>query len=323
MKNKPSKPYRVIYDLNYAPTTFDFGHFLAIAECKRQLFSRASEGIHLTILADLYRDSTNRDRITKSYEKDWRLKNIILGCCSILPTIKDIHLITDVSNVHKEQYDWPVGYGREISKIRRQSPNNDPKSVALPVYARAMVEMYKNGVNPSVLTASRYAQALAKGVTPKKYFTLTLRTSWLYADRNVNLDDWYKFYEFLVSEGHAVVVIPDHEDYFSSKTYKAYDWEVCAPACLNVELRMAVYEAAQLNFCSSNGPPSLMYYSNARFLQFDQLRGNELSDNFWVKVNGIPIGESFPWSSNLQKLVWKDSSFETLKAEYLEIECSL
>ena len=323
MSNKPSNPYRVIYDLNYAPLTFDFGHFLAISEARRQLSSIKSEGIHLTILADFYREVTDRDKITKGYEKDWRLKNIILGCCSILPTIKDIHLITDVNEVYKRPYDWPRGYNSEISETRSQFPNFDRESKSLPCSAQNMIEMHKVGVNPSVLKASSYAKALAKGITPKKYFTLTLRTSWLFSDRNINLDDWHKFYEFLLGEGHDVVVIADHEDYFSGKAYKGYDWEVCDAACLNVELRMAVYEAAQLNFCSSNGPAALMYFSNAKFLQFDQLRADHLGKNFWLKVNGIPVGESFPWFNNLQKLVWKDSSFETLKEEYLAVESSL
>ncbi len=319
MKRQKTKKFDVIYDLNDSPITFDFAHFLVLADCVRQQVDGA-DNFQLTIRADNYRAITARDQVTQSFEKDWRVKNILLGCCSVLPTIKNVHLVKNFKEHNKKVYDWPKGY-----KANRPV-GNDGISMERMLDARLgsmILAEYKKGAEPRVLEASPYAIAAMKRLLPERYITLTLRSSWIYANRNVELEEWYKFYKYLLSEGYSVVVIPDQEDYFSRKDYGKYDWVICDAACLNVELRIAAYSSAILNICSSNGPPSLMYYSHAKFLQFDQLRGGEYNENQWEAMNGFPVGGNFPWFDRLQRLVWKDSNFETLIEEYLSVSSHL
>ncbi len=88
MISEKNNNFKVMYDLNLSPTTYDFGHYLVHAEAVRQLTHKNSL-IDLTIRADGFRSHTPRDKAMKDDEKWWRIKSIVLGCCSILNTISN------------------------------------------------------------------------------------------------------------------------------------------------------------------------------------------------------------------------------------------
>ena len=91
MISEKNNNFKVMYDLNLSPTTYDFGHYLVHAEAVRQLTHKNSL-IDLTIRADGFRSHTPRDKTMKDDEKWWRIKSIILGCCSILNSLISIAL---------------------------------------------------------------------------------------------------------------------------------------------------------------------------------------------------------------------------------------
>ena len=290
------RPLRGLWDQSLSPVTFDFGAYLAILDCFRQIH-RPHAGVDLTIRVGAFRDVTPRDRVTTLDEKQWRLKSVILDLCELLPTIRSLTLT-------------PAADG----------PFDFPTDEAAPYYARSAVELHRQGANPRVLKAPAFACQQIR--FPRPYVTLTLRTSDYFPDRNPDLDVWHRFSLFLRAIGYRVVVVPDQGDFLGARRYSRFDWTVYEAACLDLRLRMALYENAVMNVGSSNGPVGIMFYSQAPVLQFDQLRGGICTPDFWTTSNGFPVGEQFPWSRPNQRMTWTDSSYENMVREWTALKLS-
>jgi hypothetical protein len=291
-----------VYDLKLAPITFDFGTYLAIIDCYRQLNDHSH--INLIIRASEYRRKSQRDFALQAAEKHWRLKNIILDCCELLPSIKNIHLLR-LGNEQEHRIDFPEDYSTlELNNER------------LPYLAKDVYHFFEQGAQPRVLKAPEYAHSLIDKYITTPFITLTLRSSRHFTNRNVDLEDWYMFYRYLKGSGYNVIVVPDQDDVLGSRAHELYDWCTYVPASLDIRLRAALYEKAKLNVCSSNGPTGVMFFSDAPLLMFDQTRGDEYSGKQWKKLTGLSPGENWPWCGAHQKMTWRDSDFHSLVGEF-------
>ena len=299
------------------PISYDFGHFLVHADAIRQLTSKEAL-IDLTIRADNFRDFTLRDSRVDEHEKWWRIKSIILGCCSILDTISNIKILKNYSTSINQKYDLPSNYDKMFHN-KGEAITEKELLASMELYRPSrFMKLYQNGANFKIFKGTDHANQQIKLSLNSEYIVLTIRFSKYFAERNIDISEWFKFYEYLVAQGHTVVVIPDQEDCFRSREYTKFPWVVFEPAAFDVDLRMALCCGAKLNFASSNGPSSLLCFSEAKFLLFDLLRGGIIKKSWWERHNGFPVGENYPWLGQNQRLVWEDSSFETLKKEYLK-----
>ncbi|MDX2224351.1 MAG: hypothetical protein SFV21_16490 [Rhodospirillaceae bacterium] len=286
-----------IWDLRICPLTFDFAVWLAIVDCYRQVRGD-KEGIDMTIRVDGFRRLTPRDRLTTDDEKLWRLKSIVLDVCELVPSIHTLAVTW--------QDRGPFDYPRDYLKT------------GIPYTAKTALDFWYRSASPLVFRSPSFAKTLLPVKSP--YVTLTIRRSWHFAERNVDLNDWFKFYTYLRSEGHTVVVVPDYEDVLGEKAYEKFEWNVYVPAALDIRLRLCLYENAIMNVCSSNGPCAIMFFANTPIMQFDQLRGATISEAEWKKYNGFPVGGQFPWSRPDQRMTWKDSTFENLVGEWKNLK---
>ena len=299
------------------PITYDFGHYLIHAEAIRQLTSK-KHLIDLTIRADGFRNFTLRDSRIDEHEKWWRIKSIILGCCSILNTISNIKILKDNTPKTREKYDLPSNYD-EIFQSKDKEIIEKEILASMDLYRPSRFsKLHELGANFKVFKGTEHANQQIKLSLKDEYIVLTIRFSKYFSERNIDIEEWFKFYQFLVAEGHIVIVIPDQEDCFRSREYTKVPWVVFEPAAFDIDLRIALCCGAKLNFASSNGPSSLLCFSEAKFLLFDLLRGGTNGKSFWKRHNGFPVGGNYPWLGQNQRLVWEDSSFETLKKEYLK-----
>jgi hypothetical protein len=291
---KPSLLH-TLYDLSKAPVTFDFGAFLVIADCYRQLINL--DYLSLTIYQRHFRGTSARDHLMPMDEKFWRIRNIFHGCQTLLPTITETRYTSF----------WPTDL---------QGHTFPPDlSIQHSIYmANAVVELHAQGANPRVFRPTSYATRQVRSVYGKNYVTLTLRTSKYFEDHNSDLDEWYRFSQYLKQKGYRCVVLPDQEDALTQKHYRKYDWTAFEAGAFDLDLRYALYSGAATNFCPANGPTSLLFYTPYSVYQFDQLRGGMMHSDkdFWRKLNGFDVGLDFPWSKEDQRMTWVDSSFETL-----------
>jgi len=301
---KDEQRLTAIYDMQYAPATFDFGTFIVLADCIRQI--RKYTGISVHVLSQEFRLKTARDTSTTQVEKIWRISNIFQGVSSLLPSIKGFNINQGPPQAFTGNlfpYEWTPAY---------------KEGYFVPYLARYVLDLYREGANPNVLRASEMASAHIRKLYGANYITITLRNSLHQSERNTNLDVWFKFYKYVDALGVQVVIVPDQEDLLSNREFSKYPWPVFESAAISLDLRFALYENSSANFCSANGPCSLMFYSNCSVYQFDQLKGTKTQAEFWSRILGFESGGNYPWSRADQVMTWQPSDLNNL-CQYFDV----
>lgn len=296
----------VLYDLQYAPITFDFTTYLVLCESVRQL--EGFKCINIKIKAGIFRNSSEKDHSVKKNEKEWRTKSIILDSCDLLPTISNVCISRISEQISGASYHLPPDYSAIVNGDARYT------------YAlKDLLGLHRLGANIRSLISPEYAKHLTQKTLATDYITLTLRTSNHLVSRNVDLEEWYKFYHYLLEKGHKVYVIPDFEDVFANEYYKQYDWQVFPAASLDQRIRLAMYEGAQMNFSTSGGSTAMLLYSNAPYAIFDVANSASDIKKLTTEGLGLSIGGSCPWSLNSQRYFWEKSTFSYMLSAYEEM----
>jgi hypothetical protein len=294
---------KVLYDMRFAPITFDFTTFLVVCDCIRQL-----DGYNIldfTFRADEFRQGSTKDFLVQPAEKLWRLKNVVLDTCDLLPTAKNTRIIRDISQAAGDSFHIPANY---------QDITNQTAKYAYSL--KDLLPIYELGANPIVLTAPEHAKNLINSRLGRGYITLSLRTSNHIQKRNIALEQWYKFYCYLIDKGHEVVVVPDFEDLFAQRLCQEYDWDLFLPPAFDQRLRMALYEGALMNFSTGGGTAAMAIYSNAPYAIFDLINDGWTIKQVTEMHLGLSVGESCPWALDNQRYFWDRSTFEYLVSAY-------
>lgn len=141
----------------------------------------------------------------------------------------------------------------------------------------------------AVIKAFRKCGRIAKlrSVLPvgTERFTVTLRNSKRYPERNSDQASWRKF----ASEIGAWVI----ED-FDDKPIHLHE-------------RMALYMGAEMNYMVANGPINLCFFSDAPLTAF--MKNVNLA---YHAEHGFPKDSQLPWFTERQKVVWTGDSYGEL-----------
>ncbi|PCJ19735.1 MAG: hypothetical protein COB04_05350 [Gammaproteobacteria bacterium] len=286
-----------IYDLRYAPTSYDFGIFLVLADCINQLRGQGSFSVN--VLCNDYQSRGQGVEKLSRQERIWKARNIFQSLSSLVPNIDEFKIITGpppplIGNLFP--FNWTYSYR---------------KSYLESYVARNAVELYYEGANPNVFRSTEMAREYVAEKYKTRYVTLSLNNS-IHNEYGTDLDAWYRFYQYIESFGFDVFVIPDQEDLLFFRKFKSYPWKVFESASINLDLRFSFYEHAATNFCNFSRLTSLLFYSKAPVIQFDQLINGERDEPFWAENFGFKPGEQYPWASAEQIMTWELSGFDRL-----------
>lgn len=116
-------------------------------------------------------------------------------------------------------------------------------------------------------------------------YTVTLRNSKRYKERNSDRDSWLRFALEI-----GAVVIEDHDD-----------------EPIDLLERMSLYCGAEMNYMVANGPVMLCFLSEAPVTAFMK-NVNEA----YHREHKFPVGSQLPWFNERQKAVWSGDSYEEL-----------
>lgn len=144
---------------------------------------------------------------------------------------------------------------------------------------------------------------------------ITLRECGPYSASHKNSDivSWLRFAHYLKALGEDVVFVRDY-----ARADEPLPGFVTYPqASTDIIFRMALYEAAKINFCVSNGPVTLCYFSKMPWIAFimPEPDGAEYEANtpkIWREKMGVEIGGQFPWSDATQRIVWQREDYDSL-----------
>lgn len=230
----------------------------------------------------------------------WRLWNIVLPACQLIGA--SVTLATDWAQAMKlaGRDVWPSDWNNQ--KLERRQHLVD-----------TLIWGSRKGLgHPPLLQASKHARRKVRqwfATFNRPVVTLTQRLTYL-GGRNTSAVEWAKFSNYLDVNGYQPVSIADTDTALSIG--RGY-------AELNIDLRLAMYQEAAINFHANSGASSLSWFSDKPYRMLDAGVGDSAKEweGLFVK-QGLPLGETWPWAKPQQKIVYERSTFDVLKREFEE-----
>lgn len=306
------------YDLLHSPITFDFLHFLAIAECYRKERGLKKTQFVITTGEDgEFRKSSEKDHALGQSQKIWRLRHILETACWLVPSCTGVSTSLDRSMMQMlhaclpAERVFPVGY----------RPDNPVNAFAM----RHLKKLHDNGIDVQVLEASLTARARARDwITAQKIdrpiVALSIRFSPLFSRKNADLHAWAELQSHIWEAGFQPVIIPD--------TYLALrglypnvnaNVHVFYQGALDYELRAGLFDEAFMTMSKHGGPAMYNYLRRgARSVIFLGAKAHP-SKRAFETIWGVPWGEPAPWFTDVQRVVYQDDSADLLKRHFDEV----
>lgn len=307
------------YDFERHPVSYDFAFFLQAAEIYRKL-SR-SEGIVVSIvrpddMQNMPGVSKEADAIVDSHARDFRVFHICTQLAELMRT-------SGVVSVKKRSVQTLIQENRDLKLVRFPGPEIDHHSG----YYRLIND------NPDLVTglaasveAHRFVKTwLDTFQVGRKILCITLRQYRFDPERNSNLAEWAAFLDRVDPAEFAVVVLPDTDHIVDFKTSQLGKYPCFEPACFDVDLRFALYEAAYLNMFVNNGPGAAsMLDKKVRYLMFKILVPSvpHCTEEF-LRWNGFEIGKTPKFATPFQKWVWADDDATALWNAFYEMKTKI
>jgi hypothetical protein len=311
-----------VYDLAIAPVTFDFVSFLAAAE----LIRRRRQLAHIDVVFVAGRHEGLRKELPEyeaevdSASRNWRVRNILVPALTLLPSVRSYALCASREQAKPllaaaEQQVYPVDYRVELPCL--------PSKAALHDMARA-----GDGVWPMLkagAAARRYVRSyLEKVAGTRRPLVISMRNYGFGPRRNSRTADWIAFADRCDKSRFAPIFVPDTELAMTTDPSDLGGHPVCLAACWNVEIRMALYEAAWLNMGIMNGPLELCWLNeNARYLIFIQMGADANNSVDALLDNGHNIGGDLDFATLYQRMVWKVDELANIEAAFASFSRTL
>lgn len=277
------------YDLSVGPVSFDIIPFLVQAEIERR--NIGADRMHVVLVGEI-RKKPQYD----AAEASWRLRNICLPAPALFGAT--VTLAADWQQAKRMASDkawksWPPDWDAQTLAHRwhliggvidaANRGTKVPLLEASPAARRAVNEWYNSCRRPVV--------------------TMTLRNTYL-PERNARREDWLAAMRHIEARGFHVVLLEDTGD--ALRQGRGYGE-------LNLDLRMACYQEANLNLQANNGAASLCWFSARPYRMFGAGVPEEEWHGLFVR-QGLPLGSTWPWALPEQKLIYGP----TLKTQIIE-----
>ena len=272
------------YDLAVGPVSFDFLVFGVKAELARR--AAKCDHLHVVIvphrhgIGGMFRDKT---ALYDEAEMRWRLWNICIPACHLIGASVTLAVDWEQAWRLKTEQVWPPDWDRQTLTHRRHLIGD------VITAARAGAAIPRVRASAHALRKAREACARLR----KPIVTLTLRSTYL-EERNAVRAEWQKALRHIEGRGYAVVWLEDTNTALANGNGYGE---------LNLDLRAACYELAELNLQANNGAASLCWFSERPYRMFGCAVPAAEWDGLFVK-QGLPLGATWPWARPEQKLCY-------------------
>jgi hypothetical protein len=316
------KCLQFVYDLGVSPVTFDFATYLAAAEVERRL--RGLDGINVIFVMDPQRgvreEKPDYESVVNKDARLWRIRQMLLPMLAFLPSVRNFALCASRDEARAFVTADPGRlYPRDYRLFLPRSPLN-----------RIIHEHAGRGVAIwPMFRASEHGRRLvgeflAREAKGRKPLVITLRNYSYMPERNSRNADWLAFADSLDRERYAPIFVQDTETVMQPMPADFSRHIVFGAASVNLELRMALYEAAWLNMAVMSGPMELCWYNEqARYLVFIALGSIGAETEAALIRNGQRLGCDLDFASPYQRIVWARDEVSTLKREFIAMKALL
>jgi hypothetical protein len=277
--------YIAIYDLRSHSVSYDFCYFLMDAEIyfsKKMIF----EFDLFILIPPSFDDRSNEYlKYISSEDINLRIYNLIVPVASMNRCIRNISVKScepSLNNSFINSVIYPKGYCEYFNPSMHYSA----------IHKNIRDKCFHNFEAPSASLKDIKNWKIQNGIE-KPLITITLRSYGFDAVRNSNIKEWDRFSKLLIKAGFEVCVVPDTIEWWSERN----EFEGCfflKEASVNLYLRTALYESAELNFFYSNGVHALSVIDHRiNSIIFSPILDGSLEASNKVQVgNGIDYSES-------------------------------
>jgi hypothetical protein len=278
---------RAFYDFSASPSSYDFVLFLSSALI-------ASDDVHVVFVpADTDDGFRKDDKPISASDKIWRVHNILAPMCLLAGATYTICPTREEAKLFEGGEVWPTGYSVE-------SP--------VPFYWYKTLKPLFRTFPPKKWQAPEEARRIVREQVKAPYITVTLRET--YGEkRNSNKKAWHEFAWIAARDGYQVVIIPD-----TSQAHAHVG--IASMAALNLHIRYALYEGAEMNFGTSGGPLMMCFFSRLPATMLKMVSDYYSATPEFCEAYGLPVGSQFPFRSDLQRLIWADDDLDNIKCAY-------
>jgi hypothetical protein len=311
-----------IYDLSVSPITFDFASYLAAAEVERRL--RGFDGINVFFVMEprqgVREEAPDYEAVVSRDARLWRVRHMLLPMLGFLSSVRGVSLCAS----HGQARALISSDQRRIypSDYRVSLPRNPDKWV-IHEHARRGVPIWPmfRATQHSRRLVREFLEREAKGRRP---IVITLRNYPYTPQRNSRNSDWLAFADSLDLQRYAPIFVHDAETVMQPPPADFSRHIVFDAASVNLEIRMALYEAAWLNMALMAGPTELCWYNEqARYVLFIAVGSAAVQTEAALVRNGHRVGFDLDFAKQYQRIVWQIDEFNTLRREFLAMEAFL
>ena len=306
------------YDLACAPVTFDFASYLAAAELERR--ERDLDGLVVVFVPGPHdgfrKEALDYEDVVPLPARQWRVRHILQPMLTLLPTVQG-HVVCST----REQAAALVPAVDDAlypSDYRIWMPR-------LPIKRSLHERAARGGEIWPMFSATEGAKQyvvefLARVANGRRVLVITLRESRAAAARNSRLEDWAAFLRGLDRTRYCPVLVRDTEA-LGSEPPGILDDELFYPAAaLDLDIRMALYEAAWLNLAVMHGPMELCWYNHrVRYAVFLQPDADPTSSPDSIREGGQPFGTDLAFATPFQRVVWEADTAASISATFVHM----
>lgn len=275
----------VVYDLGSSPPTYDFMLFLSEAEKHRK--ENGFDMMDVYFMPGPINGFRDDNLPPDSIEREAMLNRICIPACGFVKSVRNVHRLRSRQAIDGDVF--PVEWKPDF-------PQNH--------YG---VKYLKNAHR--CFTASDSAKREVKKRFPYKYATITIREAEYWPERNSNKESARQLCDLLYEIGITPVIVPDTH----GSTLIGY--QSCVDAARDIDLRLALYEGAEVNVGVANGPMGLCMVSDAKYVVFKMIDPSgkaQASSEAFYNRHGVKVGDQFGPNG---KVVWADDSPEVVTSE--------
>ncbi len=279
-----------LYDMSMCPASYDFLTFciVAKAQCKAM-----NEKCHVIFKQDFSKPNRKPYPVK---EKMFRMSHVLFPIC------------TAMGLSYSTEGSMEVFPNIEESQMLR--------SKDCPYQLLQILNQYKETPLEWPQPSER-AKEMVRKEFPEPPVVITLRETYT-EGRNSNLNEWLAFGDY-VYESNEIVFVRDTSKWNELLPDEEFSLLSTFPiASIDLDIRLALYQHAKINFSVGGGPTILLHCSQEiPYRTFKMLyEGYKSSASEFLTKMGFPSGSQFPWHTKDQKVIWEDDTFENLKHEY-------
>jgi hypothetical protein len=305
-------------DLEVSPITFDLVTYLATAELYRR--RHGLKNIHVIVVPgsiDGMREETaDYAAVVPPEARWWRLHNLATPIFRLLPSCTGYTVCASRGEAYTNwfaaaEHVFPEGYSVAFPKLCEKRDASDAARAG-----EAVLPMFR-ATSQALDYMRHFLEPRAAG---RHILVINLRRYEYMAGRNSNDANWIAFARELDKKRWMPVFVLDTAVALDPKPPELEEFVVCDAAPFNIELRMALYELADLTMAVAQGPMELCWLNHrCNYAMFVKPGSSVHTTEEIYRERGYDIGKGPPFMASNHRWVWEYDELPVIRSVFAEI----